>query len=315
MGTTCSALLLLPQGALIAHVGDSRVYRCRRGKLEQLSFDHSLVWEMQQATHARVSQELPGIPKNVITRSIGPHATVKVDLEGPFPIELKDLFLVCSDGLTGRIEDQELASALTYLPPEVAGQFLVDLAVLRGGKDNITLTLVHVLSDRLTTQSDTPPALTISNGPPQPTSVWLGFWIGLGLSVLLSIVLFAMGQFQWAWIALASSLISAAGIMIQKYGMVGADRFQLKRGSALGEAPYTMTTALSRSDFCQHLQRIADEGRLAAQNRHWDPEAVDELDSPQPDAAWRASIHTIAYLAEQCRKYLRNSTASARPFD
>ena len=152
MGTTCSSLLLLPQGAVVAHVGDSRVYRFRRGTLHQLTFDHSLVWEMQQATKAAHATDLPGIPKNVITRSIGPHAQVSIDLEGPFPLEQGDCFLLCSDGLTGRVEDVEIADALAHLRPESAAKFLLDLAILRGGKDNITLIVARVMSPELVTR-------------------------------------------------------------------------------------------------------------------------------------------------------------------
>jgi protein phosphatase len=73
MGTTCSALALLPSGAVAAHVGDSRIYRLRRGVLEQLTFDHSLVWEMRAAGHlAEGSEAASRLPKNVITRSLGP---------------------------------------------------------------------------------------------------------------------------------------------------------------------------------------------------------------------------------------------------
>ena len=83
MGTTCSCLLLLPDGAMAAHVGDSRVYRLRGHTIEQLTFDHSLVWEMAAAGQA-TEEDVPAyVPKNVITRSLGPHPTVKVDLEGP----------------------------------------------------------------------------------------------------------------------------------------------------------------------------------------------------------------------------------------
>ena len=99
MGTTCSCLVLLPQGALVAHIGDSRVYRLRGKMLEQLTFDHSLVWEMAAAGQM-AQEDVPAyIPKNVITRSLGPHPTVHVDLEGPYNAAAGDVFLLCSDGL------------------------------------------------------------------------------------------------------------------------------------------------------------------------------------------------------------------------
>ncbi len=81
MGTTCSVLALLPQGALVAHVGDSRVYRMRSNQLEQLTFDHSLVWEMKASGSLNTNDEVANlVPKNVITRSLGPYASVNVDM-------------------------------------------------------------------------------------------------------------------------------------------------------------------------------------------------------------------------------------------
>src|SRR5262249_32641726 len=102
MGTTGTALLIHPEGAWIGHVGDSRVYRIRGDTIEQLTFDHSLVWEL--ARRQRVSpEELQGIPTNVIIRSLGPEQTVQVDVEGPHGIEEGDTFLICSDGLSGQV--------------------------------------------------------------------------------------------------------------------------------------------------------------------------------------------------------------------
>jgi protein phosphatase len=144
MGTTCSVLVLLPQGALVAHIGDSRVYRLRGQVLEQLTFDHSLVWEMAAAGQM-TEQDVPSyIPKNVITRSLGPHATVHVDLEGPYSAAPGDTFLICSDGLSGPISDEELGGLLQCLSPEEAAATLVDLANLRGGPDNISLIIARI---------------------------------------------------------------------------------------------------------------------------------------------------------------------------
>jgi PPM family protein phosphatase len=144
MGTTCSCLLLLPDGAMAAHVGDSRVYRLRGHTIEQLTFDHSLVWEMAAAGHATEDDVPAYVPKNVITRSLGPHPTVKVDLEGPLPIRAGDRFLLCSDGLTGTLNPQLIGMVLASLPPEEAAQTLVDLANLLGGPDNITVIIAEV---------------------------------------------------------------------------------------------------------------------------------------------------------------------------
>jgi len=144
MGTTCSCLVLLPQGALTAHVGDSRVYRLREKRFEQLTFDHSLVWEMAAASHA-AEEDVPAyVPKNVITRSLGPHPTVAVDVEGPFALRSGDRFLLCSDGLTGPLSPELIGMVLSSLPPSEVVQSLVDLANLLGGPDNITVIVVEV---------------------------------------------------------------------------------------------------------------------------------------------------------------------------
>ncbi len=120
MGTTASSLAILPTGAVVAHVGDSRVYRLRNGVLEQLTFDHSLVWEMEASGHGDSGVWGPTIPKNVITRSLGPNASVEVDVEGPFPVEPDDRFLICSDGLTGLVKDEEIGTLMDCLSEEQA---------------------------------------------------------------------------------------------------------------------------------------------------------------------------------------------------
>src|SRR5947209_14444358 len=143
MGTTGTALVLRPEGAWVGHVGDSRVYRIRNGQIEQLSFDHSLVWEL--ARRQRVNPEdLHGIPPNVIVRSLGPEPLVQVDIEGPHPVLPGDVYLLCSDGLSGQVTDREIGAVVTALPPAEACRFLVHLANLQGGPDNITVLVIRV---------------------------------------------------------------------------------------------------------------------------------------------------------------------------
>jgi protein phosphatase len=143
MGTTATALLLRPEGAWVSHVGDSRVYRIRDNAIEQLSYDHSLVWE-----YARLQRvdpdEVKDIPSNVIHRCLGPEALVQVDIEGPHDVEAGDIFLLCSDGLSGLLTDAEMGAFATALPPAEACRFMVDLAKLRGGPDNITVLIVRI---------------------------------------------------------------------------------------------------------------------------------------------------------------------------
>jgi protein phosphatase len=143
MGTTGTALVLRPEGAWVGHVGDSRVYRVRGGVLEQLSFDHSLVWELARRQR-RNPDELTGVPSNVIVRSLGPEPSVIVDVEGPHPLEPGDTFLLCSDGLSGPVNDREIGAVASALPPDEACKFLIHLANLQGGPDNITVIIAKV---------------------------------------------------------------------------------------------------------------------------------------------------------------------------
>src|SRR3954454_4230417 len=144
MGTTCSCLVLLPQGALVAHIGDSRIYRLHGDVLEQLTRDHSLVWEMADAGQMSEADVPSYIPKNVITRSLGPHASVHIDLEGPYSAESGDKFLICSDGLSGPVTDEEIGVILYCMNPDDATETLVDLANFRGGPDNISVIVAEV---------------------------------------------------------------------------------------------------------------------------------------------------------------------------
>jgi protein phosphatase len=144
MGTTCSTLLLLPDGALIAHVGDSRVYRIRNQRIDQLSFDHSLVWELVRRNHLTPEHANLAVPKNVITRSLGPDPSVEVDIEGPLAVEPHDTYLLCSDGLSGPINDPELGVFAANFHPQDACRYLINLANLRGGLDNITVVILHI---------------------------------------------------------------------------------------------------------------------------------------------------------------------------
>jgi protein phosphatase len=144
MGTTSTALLLLPEGALIGHVGDSRVYRIRRQRIDQLSFDHSLVWELVRRNHLTSEQAQLSVPKNVITRSLGPEAEIEVDVEGPLAVELGDVYLLCSDGLSGPVDDHEIGAFASNFHPRDACRYLVSLANLRGGLDNITVLVVRI---------------------------------------------------------------------------------------------------------------------------------------------------------------------------
>lgn len=147
MGTTCSALVLVPRGALIGHIGDSRIYRIRGHRIEQLTRDHSLAWECGLS-----EKEAEGIPKNIITRSMGPHEEVEPDLEGPLPVQNRDIFVLCSDGLSGPVGNAEIGLLAANLPDaERASKALVGLTLARGAPDNVTVLIARAGPEEVTT--------------------------------------------------------------------------------------------------------------------------------------------------------------------
>ena len=84
------------------------------------------------------------VPKNVITRSLGPEVEIEVDIEGPLAVELGDVFLLCSDGLSGPVDDHEIGAFAGNFHPRDACRYLINLANLRGGLDNITVLIVRI---------------------------------------------------------------------------------------------------------------------------------------------------------------------------
>ncbi|MCA9583444.1 MAG: Stp1/IreP family PP2C-type Ser/Thr phosphatase [Myxococcales bacterium] len=145
MGTTLVAIRVIPEGVLVAHVGDSRVYRFREGTLTQLTEDHSLLNDYIKMK--KLSQdEIDNFPhKNVIVRALGMKDNVKVDLlcEPPRP---GDIYMLCTDGLSGPASDPEIeeiigsASDLTE-----ATHQLIAKANENGGPDNVTVVMARVI--------------------------------------------------------------------------------------------------------------------------------------------------------------------------
>ncbi|HET9064424.1 MAG TPA: Stp1/IreP family PP2C-type Ser/Thr phosphatase [Gemmatimonadales bacterium] len=144
MGTTATALVLLPTRYLIGHVGDSRAYVLRGGVLSQLTKDHSYVQEQVDAGRLSPEDARTHPYANVITRCVGSNGDVVPDLYVG-SLDDDDLLLLASDGLTGMIEDEDLHRILsedTTLEEKV--DRLIAEANRRGGLDNITVILVHV---------------------------------------------------------------------------------------------------------------------------------------------------------------------------
>jgi len=148
MGSTLTALSLTDDHYYIAHVGDSRAYLLRNGVLDQLTRDHSLVWHLYENGVLDKADLSRHPQKNLITRSIGPHPEVEVDLEHGEAHE-GDVYLLCSDGLTDVLTDEEIRRILGVAgkTPEELGEDLVNAANRGGGPDNITVVVLR-LEDR-----------------------------------------------------------------------------------------------------------------------------------------------------------------------
>ncbi|MFK8067133.1 MAG: Stp1/IreP family PP2C-type Ser/Thr phosphatase [Gammaproteobacteria bacterium] len=142
MGTTVVVLLLYDNRFTVAHVGDSRLYRLRDEKLEKITNDHSLIQELIDRGLYTKEEAEAKTPRNLVTRALGINESVNVDIsEGS--VLPDDLFLLCTDGLTDMVSDDEILLILNKYGDNLnlTAQKLIDLANKRGGKDNITAVL------------------------------------------------------------------------------------------------------------------------------------------------------------------------------
>lgn len=319
MGTTCSVMTLLPQGAVVAHIGDSRVYRLRKNKLEQLTFDHSLVWEMRASGQLSADEEAAGkIPKNVITRSLGPYADCKVDLEGPFPLAVNDKFLLCSDGLTGMVSDGEIGAIVASLPPKEAARVLVDLANLRGGTDNSTLIIVQVTHPKIATGPNTNP-LKI-NAKKSQQGVHPAAWaIFAGAS--LATVIFATSLENWmmALIPGIFALGSFIWILSRLIKQVTAGQ-TVTRGKSFGRAPYTRTNCAQGGQVAKQLAQVIQQLQEGAEQQQWKVDwerlktLVVEAENASSEGDFSTAVsaygRSISFLMDQLRNQNTSSDSS-----
>ena len=305
MGTTCSSILLVPQGVICGHVGDSRVYRQRGSVIEQLTFDHSLQWELKAK-----GGDVENVPSNVITRSLGPNAEVEVDLEGPFPVQDGDSYLICSDGLSGEVSDAEIGAAMAILPPEQAAQFLLDLANIRGGPDNITIIIVKVHGQRFVTNQQAVEPLVIgkSTKPVKPihpavlvTSIVLGL---AGLLTMLVNPILGIGGL-------------AAGIITIMVGYA-LGRSGIETGETLGpeyrfgSGPHTRCECQGNLQIIQSLGKTANEVRKLSQEHpnkfNWAPfdealvESSEHVQSGRFSEAFENLAKAIIFIMSEFRK-------------
>jgi PPM family protein phosphatase len=269
MGTTCTALALSSRGAIVGHVGDSRAYRIRRDRIDQLTFDHSLEWELERQNGGKLEGILDlSQHKNIITRSLGPEETIEVDVEGPYLVLPGDTFVLCSDGLSNQVEDQEIGAIVRDLSPKQAARLLVHLANIRGGPDNSTVVVVRV---------GELPANVVPNVPEEPDSdhfhlgwSWLiGFWIA-GMAVVAGVAMLALGH------PIKGGLLTGLAAVVLALLTVGAIRQQrrmVRQNRDMSRTnlwrPHRTAVSLSSQQLFERLTEIEIELQRSAQEDGW----------------------------------------------
>jgi protein phosphatase len=144
MGTTCVVLLVKDRRVYIAHVGDSRVYRVTKGSIKQVTEDHSTVAEMTRRGILTPEEAKYHPERSVLYRALGTMSATEIDAQPEIVVTSNEWFVLCTDGLSNMVEDEEIQKIVTSHEPQEACDELVRLANERGGYDNITVAVVRV---------------------------------------------------------------------------------------------------------------------------------------------------------------------------
>lgn len=318
MGTTGTALVLRPEGAWIGHVGDSRAYRVRAGVIEQLSFDHSLLWELARRQR-KSPEELTGVPSNVIVRSLGPEATVQVDVEGPHPLERGDVFLLCSDGLSGLVNDRVIGAVITALPPEEAVRFLVHMANLNGGLDNTTVIVVRVGGEpRLSGIDGQADVVFPISGKPKPfvprfvlmmyylrRLPWAFLLLALGIVLaVVAIVLTVLAMTGGMVAFILAGLALLAGIVTLMVQSIGENRNVADEPEERPLQVYRQTPCPLDADTYERLVQSAKSLQDGIKEKEWQYDAKTYQERLKPAAAHFKQQRFREAFREQCRAML-----------
>jgi serine/threonine protein phosphatase PrpC len=143
MGTTCTALVLKDSNVVIGHIGDSRVYRVTRKTILQLTEDHSRVADLVRRAIITKEQARIHPERSQLYRALGTRSEVDVDYLTPSQLPDDCIFVLCTDGLSNHVSEDEVQSLVLAKPPGEACDALVQLANERGGHDNITVQVIH----------------------------------------------------------------------------------------------------------------------------------------------------------------------------
>ena len=148
MGTTLVVVLFYDNRVTVGHIGDSRLYRLRNGQFDQITRDHSLLQEQIESGMITKEQARYSQNKNLVTRAVGIDPEVDTEVH-TYDVAVGDIYLLCSDGLSDMVVDDDIHSTLTTLQTNLplAAKQLVQLANDKGGRDNISVILVRVLGD------------------------------------------------------------------------------------------------------------------------------------------------------------------------
>jgi serine/threonine protein phosphatase PrpC len=146
MGTTVVSMLFFDNRASIAHVGDSRLYRLRSDKFEQVTMDHSLLQELVDRGFYSAEEAQRAANKNYVTRALGVEPNVDVEVQ-EVPVQKGDFYALCSDGLSDMVEDDDMHLTLTTFGAnlDTVAKQLIQLANDNGGRDNISVVMANVL--------------------------------------------------------------------------------------------------------------------------------------------------------------------------
>jgi len=146
MGTTLVAAIFYDDKLSVAHVGDSRAYRLRGGRFEQLTLDHSLLQELVDRGFYSEEEAQRSTNRNYVTRALGVEPNVEVEVQ-EYDVLPDDVYLLCSDGLPDMVEDEDIHLTISTFNAslDVVGQQLIELANDHGGRDNISVMLAQVM--------------------------------------------------------------------------------------------------------------------------------------------------------------------------
>ncbi len=235
------------------------------------------------------------IPKNVITRSLGPNPSVVVDLEGPFEICVGDKFLICSDGLSGQLTDTEIGVFLQELPIATASQTMVDLANLRGGPDNISLIAVEIndaLISSVSREANALPTRVVED----KTAVHVGFWVAAAVCGLGAVIFLMAGQWP---IAAGAAVIGLLSLLVGVAAKPSPKPPVMNESLSYGRAPYRRYRCQPDAAMADRMAGTIEALGDAARENNWS-EAGEIILERQPEAQ---AAYNDRRFAEAIRRY------------